>query len=410
MACNVLFLHQNYPGQYKRLAQELGGREDIKAVALGQKQPFGLDVGPVRYEGYSSQPDPSSDLFPPLTFFSEQVRRGDVVRWRLLDLKQKGFSPDICFVHPGWGEALFLRDVFPDTKVVSYLEYYYRSAASDLDFDPEFQVPSMDMHYVSLRNLPTLQASAISDVLVSPTTWQAQTFPDRLSNTIQVIHEGIDTAVAAPAPARPLSLPSGGVVRPGQVLITYVARSLEPYRGFHTFMRALPHLLALMPHAQVAIVGKEPTSYGRRPSQGGSWKQVMLDEVGSKIDPDRVHFLGTLPYPDLINLFRLSTVHVYLTYPFVLSWSLLEAMACGCAVVGSATGPVLEVIRDGENGLLADFFDAPELAHTITALVESPDLRARLSAKARETVLQQYDFRTASLPAYERLMQDALGL
>jgi glycosyltransferase involved in cell wall biosynthesis len=199
------------------------------------------------------------------------------------------------------------------------------------------------------------------------------------------------------------------VIHPGQTLITYVARTLEPYRGFHTFMRALPDLLRQMPHAQVAIVGKEQGGYGRAPGQGGTWKQVMLDEVGSKIDQERIHFLGTLPYSELLNLFRLSTVHVYLTYPFVLSWSLLDAMACGCALVGSATGPVMEVIQDGENGVLTEFFDPPALAESIVTLAESPERRARLSANARATVLNRYDFRTVCLPAYERLMQEALA-
>ena len=206
MTCNILFLHQNFPGQYKLLSRELGSRDGFKAVALGKRSPFGLDFGPVSYEGYQSGPDHSSDLFPPLTFFSEQVRRGDVVRWRLLDLKRRGFTPDVCFAHPGWGEALFVKEVFPETKLISYLEYYYRSQGSDLDFDREFQSPSVDMQYVSLRNLPTLQAAALSDAVVSPTQWQAASFPPPLSERINVIHEGIDTDVAKPGPARPLAV------------------------------------------------------------------------------------------------------------------------------------------------------------------------------------------------------------
>lgn len=409
MTCNVLFAHQNFPGQYKLLARELGSREEYKTVAIGQKSPFAHDFGPVQYHAYTSGPDTGADLFPPLIFFSEQARRGDIVRQHLLELKQQGFTPDLCFVHPGWGEALFLRDVFPRTRIVSYLEYYYRSRGSDLDYDPEFQAPSVDFQYVPLRNLPTLQSAAEADALISPTQWQAQTFPTPLSNRIQVVHEGIDTEVARPGAASPLAVPSSGVIQPGQTLITYVARSMEPYRGFHSFMRALPHLQRHLPHAHVAIVGKEKTSYGRNPAQGRTWKQVMLDEVGSQVDWSRVHFLGTLPYPALINLFRLSTVHVYLTYPFVLSWSLLEAMATGCAVVGSATESVMEVIQDGENGILTDFFDHRELADKIAGLAEDSDLRTRLSANARSTVVGRYDFRSVSWPAYERLIADVLA-
>jgi glycosyltransferase involved in cell wall biosynthesis len=409
MTCNVLFAHQNFPGQYKLLARELGSRDGYKAVAVGQKSPFAQDFGPIQYQAYSSGPEAGADLFPPLTFFSEQVRRGDVVRRHLLEFKRRGFSPDLCFVHPGWGEALFLRDVYPKVKIVSYLEYYYRSHASDLDYDPEFKAPAVDFEYVSLRNLPTLQAAAEADVLVSPTHWQAGVFPPPLSRRIQVVHEGIDTDVAKPGTAIPLGVGSNSVIHPGQTLITYVARSMEPYRGFHTFMRALPHLQKHLPHAHVAIVGKEKTSYGRSPSHGQTWKQVMLDEVGASVDWERVHFLGTLPYASLINLFRLSTVHVYLTYPFVLSWSLLEAMAAGCAVVGSATEPVMEVIQDRENGLLTNFFDSRALAEKIAGLAEDSDLRQRLSLNARNTVVERYDFRTVSWPAYDRLIADVLA-
>lgn len=409
MTCNVLFLHQNFPGQYKRLATEIGRREGYKAVALGQKAPPGSDFGPVEYEAYSSGPDYSADLFPPLTFFSEQVRRGDIIRWRLVDLKHRGFEPDLCFVHPAWGEALFIKDVFPNTKIVSYLEYYYRGQDSDLDFDAEFQAPSIDFHYVSLRNLPTLQAAALSDRLVSPTRWQAETFPAPLRDRITVLHEGIDTDVACPGQAQPLVLPSGETFPPGQTLITFVARSMEPYRGFHSFMRALPALQALLPDAHFAIVGKEKPSYGRKPMGGGTWQQVLLDEVGPSLDHSRVHFLGTLPYGKLINLFRLSTVHVYLTYPFVLSWSLLEAMATGCAIVGSATDPVREVIQDGENGVLVDFFEAGALANEVAALAQDLDRRRKLARAARQTVIEHYDFKSVTWPAHERLMQETLA-
>jgi glycosyltransferase involved in cell wall biosynthesis len=408
MTYNVLFLHQNFPGQYKLLARTLAELGNYKVVALGQKAPFGADFGPIEYEAYTAGPHYDADLFPPLTFFSEQVRRGDIVRWRLVDLKQQGFEPDLCFVHPAWGEALFIKDVFPNTKIVSYLEYYYRGQDSDLDFDAEFQVPSVDFHYVSLRNLPMLQAAALSDRLVSPTRWQADTFPVPLRNRITVLHEGIDTDVARPGQAQPLSLPSGETLAPGQILITFVARSMEPYRGFHSFMRALPTLQALLPDAHFAIVGKEQPSYGRKPKGGGTWQQLLLKEVGPSLDHSRIHFLGTLPYGRLINLFRLSTVHVYLTYPFVLSWSLLDAMATGCTIVGSATDPVREVIRDGENGVLVDFFDVQALAHAVAALAQDPARRQTLALAARQTVVEHYDFKTVTWPAFERLIQETL--
>ncbi|MGO4706847.1 glycosyltransferase [Microvirga sp. 2MCAF38] len=402
-------MHQNFPGQYKLLAEELSLRDDFRVVALGQNKPFGFELGRVHYIGYSSQPDLSADLFPPVTFFSEQVRRGDAARWQFKELKKSGFTPDICFVHPGWGEAMFLRDVFPNTKLISYLEYGYRNSGSELEFDGEFRSSPTDLQYVSLRNLPTLQAAALSDALISPTKWQASTFPSALSSQIRIIHEGIDMTIAKPANPIPFRIPSSDTVLSSErPLVTYVARSLEPYRGFHTFMRSVPRILEMLPDAHIAIVGQEPPSYGRSPQQGGTWKQVMLEEVGSKIDFDRVHFLGTLTYPDLLNLFRLSTVHVYLTYPFVLSWSLIDAMACGCAIVASATEPVEEVISDGKNGLLTDFFDHRMLAEKITSIVEDEELRRALSSSARKTAVKRFDFKTVALPAYEKLISELI--
>jgi glycosyltransferase involved in cell wall biosynthesis len=210
--------------------------------------------------------------------------------------------------------------------------------------------------------------------------------------------------VAAPGPARAITTPSGRVIDARRPTVTYVSRSLEPYRGFHTFMRALPQILRQNPTVEVMIVGKDEVSYGRPPGEGGSWREVMLREVGRDLDLSRVHFLGTLPYAELINLFRLSTVHVYLTYPFVLSWSLLEAMASGCAVVGSSTGPVMEVIEDGLNGVLTNFFDERELTAHVSGLLRDPQARQRLAAEARRTVAEKYDFRKVALPAYEQLI------
>ncbi|MET0743359.1 MAG: glycosyltransferase, partial [Microvirga sp.] len=350
MAHNVLFIHQNFPGQYKLLAETLASNDRFNVVAIGQRQPFAEDLKHLHYIGYSFGPAEIPDLFPPLLFFSEQVRRAGIVRTRLIDLKQRGFAPDVCFVHPGWGDALFLRDVFPETRLVAYLEHYYTARGADLDFDPEFHGPATDLDFVSLRNLPILQAAAVADVLISPTAWQASRFPEALRQRIDIVHEGIDTHVATPGPAGPHRLSDGRRIEPGGTLITYVSRSLEPYRGFHTFMRALPSLLERLPDAQIALVGGLQPSSGRSPTGGGTWKEKLLAEVGPRIDHERVHFLGRLPYKDLLNLFRLSTVHVYLTSPFVLSWSLIDAMACGCAIVASDTTPVREVIEDGRNG------------------------------------------------------------
>jgi glycosyltransferase involved in cell wall biosynthesis len=207
------------------------------------------------------------------------------------------------------------------------------------------------------------------DIAVTPTQWQESLHPQIYHGKIQVIHEGIDTDVMCPDVEATFILPNGKALRTGDPVITYVARNLEPYRGFHAFMRALPLILEQHPTCTVVILGGDDVSYGSQPKNAPNWRARMLAEVS--IDPSRVHFMGKMPYADYRNLLRVSAVHVYLTYPFVLSWSALEAMACGCLVIGSKTAPVEEVIQDGQNGLLVDFFDQQAIAEKVNfALTE----------------------------------------
>ena len=320
-------------------------------------------------------------------------------------LRARGFEPDTVVAHPGWGDAAFIREVFPNCNYVAYLEYYYRSGNSDVDFNSEFPPPQTDLQYVYLRNATNLLAFAKSSSAITPTQWQASLFPEKIRNQLVVMHDGVDSQIAAPSPGSEFELPNGRILTSNDEVITYVARSLEPYRGFHIFMRALPRLLRSKPKAQVVIVGNTGVSYGRRPKDGTSWKSFLLNEVGSDLDLTRIHFLNAVPYKTFIQLMRVSSVHVYLTYPFVLSWSFLEAMSCECTILGSSTGPVLDVLKDGENGRLVNFFDHKRLAEIIEELLEDPAQRRRLGIAARQTILHNFDFRTKILPLYSELLE-----
>lgn len=399
---NYLFLHRNYPGQFGRLAEALAEKNVVVAIGAGDRQ--GSQIGRVKYRSYRQYVSRAEPAFPPLEHLSEQVRRGRAVADLLCILKGEGFWPDIVMAHPGWGEAMFVRDVFPKASVVAYLEYYYRSAGSDLDFDPEFPAPAADLPYVRFRNVANLMAFETADLSITATQWQASTFPPNLRASLTILHDGIDTAKCVPDPSARFRLPSGEELSRADEVVTFVARSLEPYRGFHVFLRALPELLRRRPGATVLIVGGDDVSYGRGPRGGGTWRQALLDEMGKGFDASRVIFLGRLPYGEYRRLLQVSSVHVYLTYPFVLSWSLLEAMATGCAVVASSTAPVTEVVTDRENGRLVDFFDGPGMVSLIEELLEDPGQRARLGEGARDTAVARFDFRTRILPRYCRLL------
>ena len=231
-----------------------------------------------------------------------------------------------------------------------------------------------------------------------------------MQSRISVLHEGVDTHRVKPKPSARfhLSGASRTLTRDDEV-VTYVARNLEPYRGFHIFMRALPQLLRRRKALQVVIVGGDGVSYGAPPPPRSTFRAMMLEELGSKLDLERVHFVGRLNYNDYLSLLQVSSVHVYLTYPFVLSWSFIEAMACGCLIVGSATAPVLEVLRDGVNGLTVDFFAHAKLASRIESALADPAKMRAIRKAARATAVREFDFNDVLLPQWLSLFDDLVN-
>ncbi len=294
--------------------------------------------------------------------------------------------------HPGWGETLYLREVFPNTKLIHLCEWFYDANGPDMGFDPEFPVALDDRLRVSTWRAHHLLALKQCDVAIAPTQWQKSQFPATYQPKIQVLHEGINTELLGPDPQAQFTLPNGQVFKAGDPVVTYVARNLEPNRGFHVFMRSLPALLAAHPTCQVLIVGGDEVSYGRPPKNARSWREALLREVNidTSSETGRVHFLGKLPYAQNRRVLQVSAVHVYLTYPFVLSWSLLEALASGCAVVASNTAPVREVIRHGENGWLVDFFDGSQIVDAVRKVLAEPSGMQAMRHAAVESVRARF--------------------
>jgi len=391
----ALFIHQNFPGQYRHLAPVIAKRRGARVIGLGERQnqtPPG--VTHIRYPAPEGAGEKTHRYLRPI---ESAVRRGQAVARAALALKNQGFRPDIVCCHPGWGEGMYLRDVFPDTRVLEYCEFYYRSEGADVGFDGK-EVTLDEAARVRTLNLTQLQSLEPADWAISPTRWQRSRYPAFLRERISVVHDGVDSNFATPRGIAEIKLPDGTMLRRGDEVVTFVSRNLEPYRGFDIFMRALPEILARRPQARAVLVGGEERGYGRVPDNGKSWKQVLLEELGDKLDLARVHFTGRVPHEGLIALFRISRAHVYLTYPFVLSWSMIEAMGCEALVIGSATPPVEEVIRHEENGLLVPFHDSARLAETVAEALASPERYVPLRRAARRTLLQHYDLHSICLP------------
>jgi glycosyltransferase involved in cell wall biosynthesis len=358
----LLVLHQNFPGQFGHLVRAWAQRPVWDVRALGRDTAPGLP-GFDRLTRYKLARSPHSHQHPYLRSMEAATLHGQAVARVLLEMKKKGFTPDAVLAHPGWGESLYVKDVFPDARLVHYCEWYYNAEGADLGFDPEFPLTFDDR--ARIRTWNALHALNLTqcDAAVTPTHWQKSRHPEIFHPKITVQHEGIDTEQLGPDPNAVITTPSGTVLKAGDPVVTYVARNLEPYRGFHVFMRALEKLQQQHKTVHALIVGGDEVSYGKRPKDAKHWREKMLREV--KLDPTRTHFLGKVPRPQYIKVLQVSAAHVYLTYPFVLSWSLLEAMACGANIVASDTAPVREVIHNGANGMLVPFFDAERVADVV---------------------------------------------
>jgi len=398
----ILFIHQNFPGQFKHLAPALAAKgHECTALTLRVKEPAVWQG--VRILPYAVKRSSGLRVHPWLADTETKVIRGEACFRAAVALRDKGYHPDIIVAHHGWGEPMFLRDVWPAARIGLYCELYHLSHRDHNGFDPEFMPPVDEAERLRIRmkNLNNLIHLPLCDMGISPTRFQADTFPAAFRDRISVIHDGIDTDHVRPDAGVRFTLPDGRVLTRNDEVVTFVNRNLEPYRGYHVFMRALPRLLRERGKAQVLIVGGDEVSYGAKPPKGQTWKQIFIDEVRGQIaDADwaRVHFLGRIPYGDFVPLLQVSRVHVYLTYPFVLSWSLFEAMSAGAAIVASDTGPVREAITDGQTGRLVDFFDRDALVDRVCALMEDAQMRARLGQAARAHVRAQYDLRRVCLP------------
>ena len=397
----LLFVHQNAPGQFRHLAPHLARDARNKVVFLGEGRRGNL--GAVRCLSYAAPSPADSQTHHYLRRAELAIRRGQAIARACLTLKRDGFVPDLIIGHPGWGETMFLRDVIPNSAILSYCELFYRPDGQDTGYVPETRIDLDGRCRIRTWNADLLTALSTMDRGLSPTRWQRDQHPAVFHDRIAVIHDGVDTVEVAPRSDARFDVPGGPSFAPGDEVVTFVARDLEPVRGFVMLMQALPELLVRRPSCHVVICGGDGVSYGRPPPGGGTWRQSMLGQ--HPVDPARVHFVGKLAREDYLALLGVSALHLYLSVPFVLSWSCIEALASGCLVLGSDVAPVREAIEDGVNGFIVDARDSELLARRAADLLADRARLADVRRAARNQAVARFDLRRC-LAEQTRLVAD----
>ena len=404
----VLFIHNGAPGRFTPIAQALVARGWQGVLING---PTGTDIPGLDNRRFPLDHPRVRAQYPPSRRVEDALLMGRAAARTAQALKDEGFVPDVIIGHPGWGEMLFLNEVWRGVPQIQLGEYWYHSEGADANFDPEFPARLLDSRItIAAQNVQFAFSHAQAAAIVAPTRFQAGLIPQCFQPRVHVIHEGVDTAAIRPRPRTPLRLADGTVLDGSVPVISFASRRFEPLRGIHVFMRMLPLFLAQVPDAHVLMIGADdPGIYGLPPRGGGTWLQAMRAELGGRIDWSRVHVLPALPHEQLLTVFSNVTAHLYLTYPFVLSWSLLEAMACEALVIASDTAPVRDAIRHGENGLLVDFFDLEGMARQLVEVCRHPAAHAGLRRAARATVLERFDRAGICEPAWLELIGAVCG-
>jgi glycosyltransferase involved in cell wall biosynthesis len=383
-----LLTHPNFPSQLRSVAQVLAANPNndvrfLTTTAAGELP----GVKKILYQP-KRQPSPQTHHY--LRSYEQAILHGQAAYMACMEAKKDGFVPDLIFGHAGWGPTLFLKDAFPRTPMGLNFEWFYHAHGTDCDFDPADPINADDEARIRTKNATLLADLAACDGGVCPTRFQYDQFPSHLRSNLIICHEGIDTNFFKPNPGGKMVLADGKLDLSGvNEIVTYATRGMEPYRGFPQFIEAAHLLLKERPNAHVVIAGDDRVAYGKQAPGGKTYKQLLLEKF--PMDPERTHFVGSLPYGEYVKLLQCTSAHVYLTRPFVLSWSMLEAMACGALVVASDTAPVREVITNGINGVLVDFFKPDQLAAMLARALEKPRDFDQIREKARATVVAQYD-------------------
>lgn len=407
-AKRILFVHNNFPGQFPHIAQACL-QAGYKLAAIGSETAKGMPGVDVRR--WKLDRGSTKGIYEPATRAEADLLRAEAAAKVALRLKQDGFFPDLIIGHAGWGETIHMNEIWPGVPSILLGEFFYNSHGADVGFDAEFESRSIENDLRShAKNAGLALAYSTADVIVCPTPFQASTFPKAFQSSIRVLHEGVDISKSSRQASARLRMRNGRVLDGSKPVITFINRNFERLRGFHVFMRALPEFMDARPDADVILIGAEDgRGYGGDLPAGQTWKDKMLAEVGDRLDLDRVHFTGRVPHNQMILALSMSWAHVYYTYPFVLSWSLVEAMACECLILASDTAPVRDAIEPGVNGVLNDFFDVKALSRAMIEACEHPEHFTELRRAARATALMKFDRETVGVPGWMAMVTELIG-
>lgn len=384
----ILFLHRSFPSQFKFLAIALSVDPNSSVMFITNDKETELD-GITKYV-YDVPDQGASDCHPYLKSFERDILHGQAAAKVALGLKKQGIKPDIIVGH-SWGTSLFIKEVFPDVPFICYFEWFNKTENSIADFDgkePTAIKTINEKAMLKCNNTRVLADLCNCDGAMSPTNWQKSQFPKEFQDKIKVIYDGVDTHLCKPDENASFLIKDKNLTLTAKdEVITYATRGLEPIRGFPQFMEAVEKLLVSRPNAHFVIAGKDAVTYGQK-LEKGTYKELMLSKFN--IDLKRVHFVDKLPYEEYLKLLQISSVHIYLTYPFILSWSFIDAMSVGCCIVSSKTPPVMEVMEDNKNGLLVDFFNVGELVNKVEYALNHKAEMQVLRNNARQTIIEKY--------------------
>lgn len=398
---HVLFIHQNFPAQFGHIAVHLAQKKGFRCTFLSQQAPGRVgEIDCIQYQlagGATEQSHYSSRSFENAIWHSHAVH--DALEAR------PDIRPDLIVAHSGFLSTVFLRELY-DCPIVNYFEYYYHTRGADMDFRPDFPYPAINRLRARARNAVVLMDLENCDAGYSPTRWQRSLFPRVFQDKIRPIFDGIDAAIWRPLAGVPRRVGNFSIPADTRI-VTYVARGMESIRGFDIFMQLAKRLYQRRADVLFVVVGEDRVCYGGDLDFTGtkSFKEWVL--ARDDYDLSRFLFTGLLPTPSLAQLFAISDLHIYLTVPFVLSWSLMDALACGTTVLASNTPPVREMIEDGKNGLLADFFDVEGMAALADRVLDAPRDYKPLGQAGVELIRERYSLEVC-LPRMLALYEDAV--